>query len=288
MNYRVDCFLIWGHGLEYFSQIIDILKKNFEIARVERKKIKNIKKFVKDIYSFDYAPYWHLKDKTKYLLKTKKEVAFIFVKNFYNDEDYFGEGEFRHKESIKIKTIKELIRDKFNPYENGVRTHNHIIHATDNEAQSDYLLKYLGYKEGVNLIKKRNLFNLPNYIDLSEFKIVTIPTKNIYANIIVGENWDNYKLELKKIKETPHYLGLTKDIKIYQEYIHKFLGGPLKEFYDSEKFLSLSKNFKYLQPPYENNYIVVKKENDKYILLDGIHRSCNLINNDKVIVCQVD
>jgi len=285
-NYRVDIFLIWGHGIKYLFEILKILEKEFEIIRIERKKIKNIKKFVKFVYSFDYAPYWHLIGKTKYLLKTPKEVAFIIVKNYYlGKDDYVGQGEFRHLENLKIKEIKELIRDKFNPYENNKRSHNHIVHATDNESQSDYLLKYLGFKNGILDVIKKNMFDLPHYINLEDFEIIKIPLDKLYANILKGSLY-KYQIILTPLKQTPHYKALSSgDFKIYENYINKFLGGPLKEYYSVEKFKKLSKNFVYLKAPFENNYIVVVKKDDKYIIADGIHRACNLANEKEIIVC---
>jgi len=286
-NYRIDTFLIWGHGLKHLFDIIDILKKDYEILFVQRVKVKNIKKFVKKVYSFDYAPYWHLKDKTNYLLTTPKEVCFIFIKNVDSDEDYLDVGEFRHKESLKIKRTKELIRDKFNPYENGIRTHHHVIHATDNEAQSDYLLSYIGY-DGIEYINQKNIFNIPRYLTYQNYSFIKINPTELYASILEGESWDKYKVTVKALIETPHYLGLKKDMKIYNNYIQKFLGGALKEFYDVEKFKKLSNNFKYLEKPYNSNYIIVTKKDDKFIILDGIHRSCNLIDKEEIIVCQVN
>ena len=63
-------FLIWGHGLQYQKEILGIIKKqNFlTIKRISYYEPKDIKHFVKIIYSYDYAPFWHLKAKTKYKL----------------------------------------------------------------------------------------------------------------------------------------------------------------------------------------------------------------------------
>ena len=73
------------------------------------------------MYAYDYAPFWHLKDKSKYLMGTKNEVCFIFIKNNHPNIDFYGEKNFRHLESKTIKAFKEMIRDKYNSYENGIR-----------------------------------------------------------------------------------------------------------------------------------------------------------------------
>ena len=76
-------FLIWGHGLRYRKKILRMIRKrNFiSILRILYYKPKSIKRFVKMIYSCDYAPFWHLEGKTRYLLNTKPEVVFIFFCN---------------------------------------------------------------------------------------------------------------------------------------------------------------------------------------------------------------
>ena len=287
---RIDSILIWGHGLEFLYEILDEIRKNFLILKIKRYKIKNMKKFVKDMYSFDYAPYWHLKDKTKYLLDTKNEVCFIFIENNYPDEDFFGEGAFRHKESKKLKLFKEKIRDKFNPYENNKRTHNHIIHATDSIIQTDYILKYLGYKEGVSLFdKKISFIDIPYYLDFKSFTIKNIDISQLYASIIEGENWNNFEVIIKPLKETPHFLGLM-DLKIYEKYIHRFLGGPLQDDYNIKRYFKLKENFQYLKESFENSFIIVKKIDNKYIILDGLHRASLCLFNEykEIKVCQVD
>jgi len=164
---RIDSILIWGHGMKNFNNILNDIRanKNFNIIKIQKYKPKNIKKFVKEIYSYDYAPFWHLKAKTKYLMKTSSEVCFIFVENLNPTEDYLDEGSFRHKESMTLKKFKEELRDKYNPYENGKRTHNHVIHATDSENQANHMLHYLGYKEGVKLFDKpTKIVDMPYYL----------------------------------------------------------------------------------------------------------------------------
>ena len=164
---RIDSILIWGHGIEYFNDILNDIRanKNFEIQKIQKHRPKSMKSFVKEMYSYDYAPFWHLKAKTKYLLKTPQEVCFIFIKNLNPNEDFLDEGSFRHKESLTLKKFKEELRDKYNPYENDKRTHNHVIHATDSQEQTEHMLYYLGYEEGVDLFESENSFvDLPYYL----------------------------------------------------------------------------------------------------------------------------
>jgi hypothetical protein len=152
-----------------------------------------MKSFVKEIYSYDYAPFWHLKDKTKYLLKTPQEVCFIFIKNLNPNEDYLGENSFRHKECLILKKFKEQLRDKYNPYCNNKRTHNHVIHATASQKQTSHIMNYLGYQEGINHFESENKFvNLPYYIKgFNNFEFKEIDVADLFCNVIEGDRWDN-------------------------------------------------------------------------------------------------
>lgn len=286
---RIDTIIVWGHGIKYLDKILEYTNEKFEILKIKRYKIKNVKKFIKDVYSFDYAPFWHLKDKTKYLLNVPKEAVFIFIKNLNPNEDYFGEGKFRHRESKTLKNFKEFLRDKFNPYENNKRTHNHIIHATDNPTQTHCLLKMLGYKEGIKIFEEDKFIKLPYYLKgYKKFEIKKIDINSLYGNIVVGKSWDNFDLELTPLSKTPHFLGI-KNIEVYQNYIDKFLGGPLGDYYNKNKYQNLIQNFKYLKDEYKNNYVIVKQNKDRFVILDGLHRASILYSQGykEIIVCQV-
>lgn len=292
-NNRIDSILIWGHGMKYFQEILNDIRenKNFNIIKIKKHKPKNMKSFVKEMYSFDYAPFWHLKAKTKYLMKTSSEVCFIFIENNYPDEDYLGEGSFRHKESLTLKKFKEILRDKYNPYENGKRTHNHVIHATDSQDQTDHMLHYLGYAEGVKLFDKpTKIVAMPYYLKgYNKFDFITLKTDDIFCNIIDGESWNKFTSNSVKIKQSPQYLGLTQDMKIYENYIDKYLGGPLQENYSLDRYARLSDCFEYLKTPYETSFVIVEKVEDKFIILDGLHRACNHISqgHKEIKVCQI-
>ena len=99
---RIDCILVWGHGLKHLEDIIFEIEKNknFEVLKIIKHIPKSQKKLVKEVYSYDYAPFYHLKNKTKYLMKVDNVVCFIIVKNIIPNEDFYGEGAFRHVESV--------------------------------------------------------------------------------------------------------------------------------------------------------------------------------------------
>ena len=271
---RYDYFLIWGHGLKYKEEIIEVIRKTpyLKILAIIKHNPKNIVKLVKAIYSYDYAPFKHLRNKTKYLLSTEPIVFFIFVVNKHPKEVYIGKCVFKHIESLSIKSLKEKIRDKFNERENNRRSENHIIHASDNQSQTDYILKYLGYKNGVE-----RFMNIPNPIlsipyHIGKFNKFTLKCVNISAircSIVMSLEIN----ELFKLEETPHFSFLSGNTKPYEEYLLKFGGIRLKDDYSFNKFSKLYKNFKYLREPYSTNYILLKGIQDGlYQVIDGVHR----------------
>lgn len=290
---RIDSILIWGHGIEYFNDILNDIRanKNFEIQKIQKHRPKSMKSFVKEMYSYDYAPFWHLKAKTKYLLKTPQEVCFIFIKNLNPNEDFLDEGSFRHKESLTLKKFKEELRDKYNPYENDKRTHNHVIHATDSQEQTEHMLYYLGYEEGVDLFESENSFvDLPYYLKgYKNFEFKTADADKLFCNIIDGNSWDDFKSKTVYVKESPQYKGLSEDMSIYENYIKKYLGGPLQENYNTQRYKKIYEDFEYLKEPYQNSFVIVEKREDKYIILDGLHRACSHIyqGNKEMKICQI-
>ena len=278
---RYDYFLIWGNGLKYKNQIIDEIRKdnNFQIIKILHHKPKSIKNFVRAIYSYDYAPFWHLKHKTKYLLTTVTEVVFIFMENKNPCEDYRGEGTFRHIESQTVKRLKESIRDTYNQRKDDQRSEDHVVHASDNEQQTDYILCYLGFKEGVNYLKREpnKILKSKYYIEpFLNFTIKKVDIEKLYCNVIKG-NRESYSIIRVPLDQTPHFACLSGKPETYQKYIEDFLGGPLTDNYSLDYFLNLSKNFNYLDGDHSNDYILVERiDPDSYLILDGLHRATNL------------
>jgi len=275
---RYGYFLIWGNGIQYKKRILEIIRKEkyVNIIRIQKYKPKSIKKFVRDVYSYDYAPFEHLEAKTRYLLKTSPNLIFIFFINKEPQERYFGEGRFRHIECERIKKLKEKLRNKFNPKIDNIRTEEHVVHASDNEKQTDYILKYLGFKLGIRTFKKNqdSILSIPYYLsEIKEFKIKTIKLSQLFCNILKEKKGTVYK-EAVKIEDTPHFACLNGKSEPYQIYLEKHLGNSLTCNYSIKKFIKLSKNFNYLKYPYTNNYIITKRtQNIRYLILDGVHRA---------------
>ena len=274
---RYDYFLVWGNGIPHKEEILGIIRsKGFiKILQIMDHRPKNIARFVRRVYSYDYAPFEHLKSKTRYLLETEPVVFLIFVCNKRPREMYRGEGAFRHIECERIKSVSEEIRDRFNPRKNGKRTEEHVVHASDNESQVDHMLKLLGFKDGIELLKNvpNPLLPSPYYLPrFKEFTIKRISSSQLYCNILRGTRESFWK-EAVEIDKTPHFAFLSGDTMSYTEYLAKFLGGPLTSDYSIEKFRALSRDFAYLENSYATSYMLVREfRSGRYIVLDGVHR----------------
>lgn len=274
---RYDYFLIWGNGIPYQEEIIGIIrsKESFRIVRIMDHKPRSIARLVRAIYSYDYAPFHHLKSKTKYLLRTDPDVVFLFVRNEDAREEYRGKGAFRHIECVQVKAVKEEIRDRFNPRRNGKRTEEHVVHASDNDSQVHHILKYLGFRDGIRILehKPNPVLTAPYYLpDFKEFTVRYVPISQLYCHILRGTKESYYK-EPTPIGETPHFACLAGDASSYADYLAAFMG-VLTCDYSVEKFTKLSHDFAYLQRPHHSSYILARELGpEQYIILDGVHRA---------------
>lgn len=275
INNRYDFFLIWGHGLQYAKEIIEIIEDidKLEIVKIIYYRPKSIKKFINQVYNFDYAPVYHLKNKTQYLKKTPKKVLFIFVRNCALDEFWVGDIKGGHFESKIIKDTKEYIRNRYNAYINGIRTENHVIHGSDNPIQTEQMLKLLNFSDGTKIFEKSRIGGMPEYIHPKEsIEIKKIFMDQLYSSI----NSEKGKL-IVKLEESPHYRALTEDMDIYGKYLDDYQGEKLCDYYSVRKFQKLRDGLTYLERDYKDQYIFVyKADNDKYVIMDGLHRAAIL------------
>jgi glycosyltransferase involved in cell wall biosynthesis len=274
-KYRIDYFLIWGHGLQYTEQILGILRSNkdIEIISIVKKNVGDIAKFVQDIYACDTVPFHHLIDKTRYLLNTRPEIIFILVKNKNPKEQFFGEGAFRHIQCRLIKDLKEEIRNKFNPRVNGKRTEYHVIHASDYQSQVEHVLRVLNLPPMEHYTRKPHPdFDLPYHLSaFDNYQIKEIDIDLLYANVLgVG---------VVPIAETPQYKYLEGDKAVYEQYLNKYFGVQLTDDHCPEAFDAMIADFEYSRANDDGrkSYIVaIQIADNKYQILDGVHRAAIL------------
>lgn len=267
------CVVVWAHGLPYLSEIMSNLEadKDWEIIMVKRISDFDPSTFVMQVYSCDTYPLEHIKNKIKYLLKLSTEATFIFLKCYNPKKKFVGTGFFRSIQSQKMVLFKRYFRDKYNPRdENGEITHDHVLHGTDYEAQTDYLLKLIGYPEGLKIFERETPIPVPYHIKWTGmYRLKNIHISKLRANILYTSNGKANK-KLCNIVDTPHFLGIA-DPSVYETYLNKFQYTYLCDFYSPKKFLNLQHDDIYeILKKYP---IIVKECKELYVILDGIHRA---------------
>jgi len=290
-NSRYDCVVVWGHGFSFLEEILNELRSvnSFKIIKIIKKTDINIKELVNNIYSYDYAPKYHLKSKIQYLKLTPPKVFFIFIKNNDPQEDFHGEKKFRHVESQTMRNFKNRIRQKFNPKNNEeIQSNDHIIHTTDSEAQTEYLLNLLGFKNGIqSLTNYDKILPTPHYLnEPTKFSIQLVALNNIYCNNVVLINNSAY------IKKMPIYNSVQykffDDKKIYEKYLLDYRGTFLTQDYNLSRYSKLFQNLNYLNGEFKKNFITVQKNlKNELFILDGLHRASILLRRGekKIKVC---
>lgn len=272
-------FLVWGHGIPHLDDILDIIRDadRVKIRKILIRRVSSIRRLVKSVYSMDYAPFQHLKAKTRYLLTTPAEVALVFVAIDEAQTDFFGEGAFRHMESLEIRALKDEIRSRLNPRRDGGCSEDHVVHASDNELQTAHMLRLLGYREGLGLFcQRQSIINAPYYLGpCRRFEIRRLPVENLFCNVLQGDR-ENYSSQCVPVQDSPHFRGLQMDMQIYGNYIKCFRGGALTEDYSVARFQRLAHELRYLDEPHDDSFVIVKAAGDQMVIHDGLHRAAIL------------
>jgi len=273
---RLDYFLIWGHGVQYTEEILDIIRKHtdLDILFIKRKSIDNLNEFIERVYSCDAVPLRHLIDKSRYLLDTEPEVIFILVKNNNVQERLFGRGPFRHIQCNLIKDIKKQIRERFDPK----GTEHHVVHASDYESQTRHLLEVLNFPPPEHFFCQPNSeFDVPYHVKpFDNYIVKDVSINQLYVNIL-GQG-------ILPIRETPHYKYLTGDKQAYRDYYRENLGKKLTDDHSPAAFDLMIANLQYdyreKRWPCVNgkrSFIIAQGVNKyTYELVDGIHRAAIL------------
>jgi len=222
---KTDSFLIWGHGLQYVTEIMAILREYFDIMVIHKRYIADMPSFVSEVYSIEDFPIRHVQSKTKYLLQIPQEVILVLVKNSHVDKYTTGRGRFL-KERCRYNQIpKNLIREKFNPKEG---RHNHIIHGTDNEAEVEHLLKLLNIGKDIAYYTRNEGTPFPYHITQKPYTEGVVPISGIRGYVL--------GLGIVGIEDTPQYQYAIGNKQPYIDYFYKYMGKDLQEDHFPEKF----------------------------------------------------
>ena len=222
---RYDYFLIWGDGLPYINEITELINQDFNFKIIFEKMIffENWETFIQDIYALDLMDKDHLTGKSQYLMNKEKKAYFLLVENKQPDVKYFGKNGYKHIECQKVRDIKALIRNLYNPWledrkkiieplNPGV-SHNHVIHASDNQFQTEYILKHF------NLPELEYFKRFSNQVDIKYF-LLDMPCQ--YVILRMSENFPNYyknsdiDILCEDAQETLKYI--LKKANVYKEF----------------------------------------------------------------------
>lgn len=273
---RYDYFLVWGNGLAHISCIVGMIRNHdsFDIVRMKQAQIADMGQFVKDVYACDTAPWHHLIAKTRYLLKSVPKAVFILAINKEPDEYEKGKGEFRHIECRKMTALKIAIRNAFNPRFSTDRripplnagvSHEHCVHASDYESQTEHVLGVLGL-EDITYHKRYDGYEyfIPYHIMVEgNCLLVDRRLDDLLVNIL-GKG-------LVKVENTPHYQYVCGDTESYADYFDKYFGTKLCEDHFPAAFDRMIEGFEfdYVRQDGRKSHIIIKGN----VILDGVHRA---------------
>lgn len=271
---RYDSFIIWGNGIQYVEDIVSIIREHpdFDIVFLSWYNInEDMYTFIKKVYECDDAPWSHLKLKTQYLLNSPKKIFFILIRNF---NPQISNKQWAKEQCQTVCDLKTKIRAKYNPRSNNLRecgpplppgvSHQHVIHASDYEAQVEHDLQIFGMK---------NLDWYKRY-DNSEYFIPYHLDINLKKIHIQEYNIDDLKVDiigkgLVPVIETPYYKYLMGEKNEMIEY-SKHIGYTLKEDHYPDSINRLDRIFKlgYLNKLGQKCYPIIQGNR----VLDGGHR----------------
>lgn len=279
---RHDALIIWGHGLPDLDRVLDLVRATpgFKIRRILLRDIEDMPRFVRSVYNFDYAPYRHLIDKTRYLLSVPPRAAFIFIDNFNPQEHTVGKGRFAHTECAKMTALKRAIREQFNPRDNGQPSEHHIVHGTDHAGQTIATLKLIGFRGIDELVSETSgILDTPDHLPpQKQWTLKQIDLSKVYARIATPPGRDT-KHDVMPIGQTPHALHLAGDPEAYETYWQTHRGTRLQEDHAPQAFTKLNEQLDYLGPGHPDSYLLLDPMDDeRYVLLDGAHRAAILLS----------
>lgn len=254
-------FIVWANGEDHLYEIVQNLdnEKSCEPVIVQLLNFRSHNKIIKQVYNDDYSPRHHLKTKLKYL-KQYQSYCFLIICRFNEVPRYefVGSSQFRHIENIDINKIKQRVREKFNPRDQaGNLTHNHVIHAFDNQLSGSLFCKKFspGFEKKIN--------NRHKY-DMNVGSLQSIELKKLYCH-----NFDQNEIIRKvSVSESIHFEFLAHRSRVYEDYIRSHLGRRIKYWHSPSKFEDLLETID--KKSSEIEPILVSKNN---LILDGLHRA---------------
>eukprot|EP00752_Nemacystus_decipiens_P016135 g14428.t1 len=270
---RHDALIIWGHGLPDLDGVLDIVRATpgFKVRRILVRDINDMPRFVRSVYNFDYAPYRHLIDKTKYLLSVPPQAAFIFLDNRDPEEHTVGQGRFAHTECKKMTALKRAIREAYNPQVDGRPSEHHVVHGTDHVGQTLATLRLLGFR-GIDALDatKRSTLDTPSHLPpRRQWTLQRVDLSKVYARI-ANEPDSALPHTVVPIDQTPHALFVNGEAEPYEQYWQTHRGTRLQEDHAPQAFQRLAEHLDYLGEAYPDSYLLMEPlDGDRFVLLDA-------------------
>ena len=280
---RLDYFVVWGYGVEYLHEIVNLIDENREvdILYVKKKQIEDIDKYIADIYAKEWpsVPKEHTLSKTGFLHHIPQQTALILVMNRHPRvrTQHNKNPLFRMPESATVKDIKIRIRNEYDPNKGGrgkiplvpgYHPDQHVIHASDFPAQIQNALDVFDM-EDVEYWESYWINRHSPLLSMEQTKNIEVCNVDDILMKILNSNRQMITVE---IQNSPHYKFLNDEKEHYEQYWKMYCGDILKENHCPSAFERLFVGFEYLRPPYHNSHIKVEKINNKYYSVDGDHR----------------
>jgi hypothetical protein len=133
------------------------------------------------------------------------------------------------------------------------------------------------------LAKENKILSNPYHIkEPKKFSIKRIGLESLLCKNAIGEN----QVSVIPLKDSVQFRSIA-NIDIYKKYIRKYRGQILKDDYSHQKYLTMIKDFKYLDTKNSTNFITVKNDQGRYIIQDGLHRASLELNSGRssIIAC---
>ena len=281
---RLDALLVFGHGLPHEECILDMIEAaGFVPEWCKRRQIRNIRRFIRTVYANDYAPFHHLRDKTRYLVSVPREVLLILVRNPNPRNEVVGEGEYRHLESAAMRELKWTIREAFNPRIAGEMTHDHVIHGTDCESQAADLVERFGETHAYRGIREDKLTwprVRPHVGPVTELSTSWVGPEDIVCNQLTGSRWSAEVTEVA-LRNTVQFKSIVEPSGLYRAYVSEHRGVGLRDYHSEHRFKQLQHTYSF-ESALEQGTVPLARIVDgadglpRYLIVDGVHRAAVL------------
>jgi hypothetical protein len=271
--------LIWGHCIQHMYDIIEELKQKLkcQVMLIIKKKYDNIENFIKNVYALEMHNSSHIYGKTKYLKTVGNEYFYVLIKKYDYNEKKYGEGSSAVFTDCDVVDFKWYVREKYNPkLEDQTKqpspnlspgiSHDHVIHATDNDKEVEHLTQIITSKP-CKYYKDKIIHSgqeIPYHIN-GNFKITTVNIDDILCTFHINNN-ENKKVH---IKETPHFMFIQGHKEKYITYFKEYLGTLFTDDHTQNSFENLIEHFNPNTYNYENYRLICLNKNT---VLDGTHR----------------